>query len=99
MPGQINDLTGQPFGRLTVKELDVVENGHAYWWCECSCGCPDWVSVRGSKLVEERVVSCGCYRAAPIVRKAARLTTPAKERIAIARKGGRAAALQLIKEK
>jgi hypothetical protein len=48
-------------------------------------------SVPGSKLVDGSVVSCGCWRADPGVRQAARITMPARGRVAKLRATGRRA--------
>lgn len=80
MPGVITDLRGQRFGRLRVpaRSEPEIRNRRAYWPCVCDCGGMTW--VRGTKLREGRIVSCGCYRADPAVRSAARLRIPPKER-------------------
>ena len=52
------DLTGQRFDRLTVIELDRVENRHAYWRCHCDCG-NDCIAEAGS-LKSGNTRSCGC---------------------------------------
>ena len=49
-------MTGQQFGRLTVKGYC----GKARWLCECACG--KFKKVRRSHLVSEATTSCGCYR-------------------------------------
>jgi hypothetical protein len=85
---KINDLRGRRFGRLAVPadaEPDL-SDGHARW--PCLCDCTGRALVRGSKLVAGLIVSCGCYRADPAVRQAARLRTPAKRRREIAGMGG-----------
>lgn len=53
------DLTGQTFGRLTVRERagSDTRNGGAMWLCECSCG--GFTKVRSSELRSSRR-SCGC---------------------------------------
>jgi len=90
MPGQISDLRGRTFGRLTVprKAEPVIKHGNAYWPCVCECGSKHL--TRGTKLVNGRIVSCGCQRADSAVRQAARWRTPAKRRRAIARMGAKA---------
>jgi hypothetical protein len=85
-----NDLRGRRFGRLAVPadaEPDLGD-GHARWPCLCDCGSRSL--VRGSKLVAGVIVSCGCWRADPAVRQAARLQMPVKRRREIAGMGGRA---------
>lgn len=58
------DLTGQKFGRWTVKSLDgtVGEDGNrvAVWLCLCECG--NERVVRGSDLRKGASKSCGCLR-------------------------------------
>jgi len=95
LPRNTVDLTGQPFGRLTVLEYAGREpaphagrGGHALWLCECVCNAR--VTVRGARLRAGRIVSCGCQRADPLIRQAARLTIPERTRKRIARLGGEA---------
>lgn len=90
IPRKVRDITGYKFGRLTVRELADIHGGKAYWRCDCMCG--GETVVRGAKLVEGRIVSCGCQRADPIIRQAARLKVPARRRKQIALKGGAATA-------
>lgn len=55
------DLTGQRFGRLTVKcrsELNEA-SGQPQWECVCDCGADK--IVRGRHLRQEKIVSCGCH--------------------------------------
>jgi len=70
--GVIKDLRGRRFGRLKVPETvePVVRGGHAYWPVICDCGAHDW--VRGTKLRDGSIKSCGCERADPEVRRLAR---------------------------
>jgi hypothetical protein len=94
MPGKVRDLKGRRFGRLIVRELENVR-GHAYWRCRCDCGA-DTV-VRSQKLTSGRIVSCGCFKADPAVRQAARMRTPAARRRQIARLGAAArSALRMV---
>jgi hypothetical protein len=53
------DLTGQTFGRLTVRERagSDEKNGGAMWLCDCSCG--GVAKIWGSELRTSRR-SCGC---------------------------------------
>lgn len=55
-------IVGKRFGRLTVIELDHInERGRGTWWkCKCDCG-NETVVYRGS-LTSGDVISCGCYR-------------------------------------
>lgn len=61
---------------------------HAIWCCKCDCG--EQVSVRGTKLITGRQISCGCQRADPAVRSAARAKVDPARRKEIAAQGGRA---------
>ena len=57
------DISGQRFGRLTVVALLRTggQGGHADWECLCDCGIR--TIVRGTKLRQGRIKSCGCWRA------------------------------------
>ena len=59
----VNDLTGNRYGSLTVikREKDnVSRNGrnHPMWLCECDCGVRK--IVKGDKLKNGSIKSCGC---------------------------------------
>ena len=55
------ELTGQRFGRLTVKEFSHVnKNGQAFWLCKCNCG--DEKIIRGNALRGGLTKSCGCLQ-------------------------------------
>ena len=60
--GRFKDLTGQRFGRLTVKNLDhkeKVKNGSkTYWYCICECGRS--AIIRTDHLTRNITHSCGC---------------------------------------
>ncbi len=86
---RINDLRGRRFGRLQIPTTAEprIPGHHAEWPYLCDCGAKGW--ARGTRLTQGRQVSCGCYRADPAVRRAARMRTPAKRRREIARMGGR----------
>jgi hypothetical protein len=86
--GKIHNLAGRRFGRLTVVAYEATRNGYAYWRCSCDCGAE--VIARGTKLLEGRHTSCGCLRADPAFRQAARSQVPAKRRREIAAMGGAA---------
>ena len=53
------DLTGQKFGRLTVKEFLYKQNKYNFWKCVCDCG--NEVVVRQNDLRSGHTKSCGCY--------------------------------------
>jgi len=82
-------LKGRRFGRLKVVELHHVVGRHGYWTCQCDCGSQS-KEIRDTKLTSGRTVSCGCWRANPAVRQAARLVVPAERRQEIARMGSAA---------
>ena len=68
MHPRVIDLTGRRFGRLTAVEyLGVAPGGGALWRCACDCG--GETKVRSQKLRDGTVVSDGCYRADPEVRR------------------------------
>lgn len=61
---QLEQLFGQRFGRLTVKEQAdpfISQNGEkkARWLCICDCG--KETIVRADYLKQGRTMSCGCY--------------------------------------
>lgn len=88
MPGVLNDLTGRTFGRLKVAALERMAHGHAYWRCQCECGARP--VVRGTRLTSGHTVSCGCQRADPGIRRAARELVSPRRRRQIAKMGARA---------
>jgi hypothetical protein len=91
------DLTGLRFGRLAVISKSwKSESGHACWDCRCDCGCT--FPVRGDRLRNGSIVSCGCARADPAVRRRARLTISAERRLEISRLGSQRCA-ELARER
>ena len=71
---KINDLTGQVFGRLTVRERDGQnKKGNAVWKCVCSCG--KTKSIVGYSLSQGHVVSCGCFRSEALLRGGIKLVS------------------------
>lgn len=56
----LQDLTGQVFGKLTALYLldKRGRNGHTYWHCKCKCG--NETDVRSGHLKSGQVQSCGC---------------------------------------
>lgn len=53
------DLTGQQFGRLTVKNIsETRKRNYVYWICECECGVIK--EYRSSHLKKGAINSCGC---------------------------------------
>ena len=58
--GQLNDLTGQKFGRLTVMYRCNEIGKPAKWHCKCDCG--NECEVFGANLAKKtHSTSCGCY--------------------------------------
>ncbi|CQD26169.1 hypothetical protein ACYJ80_06790 [Staphylococcus capitis] len=56
---RIKDKTGQRFGRLVVKEIDLNKASRkTFWICECDCG--NVVSIRSDTLGSTK--SCGCLK-------------------------------------
>lgn len=61
--GKVKDLTGQKFGRLTVKcRGPNNKSGNAQWWCECECGNSELKLVVGTRLTNGETKSCGCLQ-------------------------------------
>lgn len=59
--GNLIDLTGQKFGRLTViKRVENAKANQAQWLCECECG--NECIANGCDLRKEHTKSCGCLR-------------------------------------
>jgi hypothetical protein len=56
---QIKELTGQRFGRLTVK-CCAEGDGKPHWLCQCDCG--NECVVVGENLRSGNTRSCGCLR-------------------------------------
>lgn len=56
--GNIKDLTGQRFGRLTVLEVHDITNRGAHWKCLCDCG--NTHIVQSGHLSFGSIKSCGC---------------------------------------
>lgn len=60
VPSNVEDITGQVFGRLTVLGFMGRKSGDQRWICQCSCGTlKDFIgySLRGGNSK-----SCGCAR-------------------------------------
>ena len=90
MPARVKALVGCRFGRLLVRYYAGSDkHGKSLWCCLCDCGAV--CRVPGSRLLgtsgKDRnghgQKSCGCERADPGVRKAARMKVPAKRRAEI----------------
>jgi len=54
------DLTGQKFGRLTVKKLHSTTAHGAWWVCQCECGQETLGLASNLKCGGKK--SCGCLR-------------------------------------
>lgn len=60
--GNVKDLLGQKFGKLTIIARDGSDKrGEAKWLCQCECGSQP-ISVLGSNLRSGHTQSCGCDR-------------------------------------
>ena len=55
-----NDLSGQRFGKLTVRER-YDKKGRTYWSCDCDCGTKG-VIASSNDLKSGDKTSCGCVR-------------------------------------
>lgn len=91
IPPRVKSLVGCRFGRLVVRYFAGQDKHGKSLWC-CLCGCGTVLRVPGARLLgntgRERghgQKSCGCERADPGIRKAARLKVPAKRRREICR--------------
>lgn len=59
--GHREELIGKVFNRLTVKNMDHIdENNNVIWLCDCSCG--NTHLVKTAHLTRKEVQSCGCLR-------------------------------------
>jgi hypothetical protein len=61
--GTTINMTDMIYGRLLVierSERRKTDQEAAYWWCECSCGYPKRVRIRGDALRNGNSKSCGC---------------------------------------
>ena len=91
----VTDETGHRYSMLTVIEYAHASSGkgRAAWLCRCECG--NERIVPGKKLRQGKQISCGCSRAIPAIRQAARMKISARRRKQIALLGGRASAALL----
>ena len=56
---QLENLIGQKFGHLIVKELDKNNNfARTHWICQCDCG--NTISVAAVHLKNNKISHCGC---------------------------------------
>ena len=56
--GIYKDLTGKPFGRLTVEGKADKINGRIAWKCRCACG--NIATIITQSLTTHASKSCGC---------------------------------------
>lgn len=56
--GQLDDLTGRRFGRLTVEFQAPSVKGRTRWACVCECG--NRTTTDASRLKQGHTKSCGC---------------------------------------
>ena len=64
---KFQDLTGQQFGHLTVKERgeDLIKSDgttRTRWLCQCDCGNSELINVLAYNLKNGHTTSCGCWR-------------------------------------
>ena len=52
------NLIGQRFGKLVVKEKAPSRKGRGFWLCQCDCG--NIKEIRTDALKEGKTQSCGC---------------------------------------
>lgn len=63
---QMNDLTGQRFGKLVVLcESDEKSRLGVMWVCQCDCG--NVTTVPSTKLMSGHTKSCGCLRGKTLI--------------------------------
>lgn len=80
-PNIMHDLTGQKFGRLTVKyrqDPDNWKGGNVHWYCECDCG--DSTVTTGYNLEHEITKSCGCL-VSEMISERNRVFSPKKNKV------------------
>lgn len=64
--GQMIDLTGQTFGKLTVIDCAGKIDGRRYFW-NCKCECGNIKAILGTSLRNGNTKSCGCNRSKGLV--------------------------------
>lgn len=60
MNGNVVDLIGKQFYRLTVIEFSFCRKGNSFWLCQCICGNTSIVMARALKTGHTK--SCGCLQ-------------------------------------
>ena len=58
--GELKDIIGQTFGKLTVQVRAPNDGTNAAWACLCECG--KSTVVKGTSLRNGNTTSCGCNR-------------------------------------
>jgi len=58
--GQLKDLVGKKFGRLTVIKLEGSQDKSRIWLCVCDCGKES--SIPTISLTSGNTKSCGCFQ-------------------------------------
>ena len=56
------NLIGEKFGRLTVIDTTVNDQGQKVWKCKCDCGNLSSIYVKSYQLTSGHTQSCGCLR-------------------------------------
>lgn len=91
VPPRVKSLIGCRFGRLLVRYFAGQDKSGKSLWC-CVCDCGTVLRVPGSRLLGNSgkdkghgQKSCGCERADPGIRKAARLKVEPRRRAEICR--------------
>lgn len=85
---RVHSLAGMRFGRLSVRHFTGLNRWRKATWC-CECDCGNFVQVEGGALLGHKhgvTKSCGCLRADPEIRRAARDKVPPKKRAEICKK-------------
>lgn len=80
--GNIRDLSGQRFGKLTVLGFhDRIKSGksHKIRW-ECLCDCGKKTVVRGDGLVSDNSKSCGCVATEKLIKNNKKRKKPRQEK-------------------
>lgn len=80
--GQVIDLTGQRFGKLTVlKEAGRTPRKAVVWLCQCDCG--NTKEIRAASLKDGSTTSCGCRQkeAAGMIGKSTATHSESKTRL------------------
>lgn len=58
------DLTGEVYGKLTVKKFSHSDGKHTHWKCRCACG--RLVTATTTNLRQGHTKSCGCNISAAV---------------------------------